>query len=49
MVSKVAPISGYNYSKTGNKKHDWSLIKYLNVLLHNKTQKQLLRCKVFFA
>ena len=27
--------------KTSNNKHDWTLVKYLNILLHNRTQKQL--------
>ena len=31
------------FSKTRNNKHDWNSIKYLNVLCHNRTQKQL-RC-----
>ena len=28
-----------------NNQHDWTLVKYLNVLHHNKTQKQL---RLFF-
>ena len=27
--------------KTSNNKYDWTSIKYLNVLHHNRTQKQL--------
>ena len=27
--------------KTSNKKHDWTFVKYLNALDHNRTQKQL--------
>ena len=27
--------------KTSNNKYDWTPIKYLNVLHHNRTQKQL--------
>ena len=30
------------FAKTSNNKHDWNPVKYLNVLHHNRTQKQLL-------
>ena len=30
-----------NYMITGNREHDWTTIKYLNILHHNRTQKQL--------
>ena len=30
-----------NAAKTSNIEHDWSPVKYLNVLPHNRTQKQL--------
>ena len=29
------------FAKTSNSKHDWNPVKYLNVLHHKKTQKQL--------
>ena len=29
-------------------KNDWTPIKYLNVLHHNRTQKQLLKIKILF-
>ena len=38
---KTAPIFDHNHQKTSNRKHDWTPIKYLNVLHHNRTQKQL--------
>ena len=31
----------YILTLTSKKEHDWTPIKYLNVLHHNKTQKQL--------
>ena len=30
-----------NSKSTNNNKHDWTPVKYLNVLNHNRTQKQL--------
>ena len=48
MVKKTAPIFDHNHSKTSNNKHDWTLMKYLNILHHNRTQKQLLKRKIFF-
>ena len=29
------------FAKTSNSKHDWNPVKYLNVLHHKRTQKQL--------
>ena len=29
------------YTLTSNNEHDWSPVKYLNVLHHNRTQKKL--------
>ena len=44
-VTKINSI-GFNHDakllcKTSNNKYDWTPIKYLNVLHHNRTQKQL--------
>ena len=30
-----------NNKKPGNNEHDWALLKYVNILHHNRTQKQL--------
>ena len=30
-------------------KHDWTQIKHLNVLHHNRTQKELLKSQVLFS
>ena len=40
---ETASIFDHNFLKTSNKhdKHDWTSIKYLNDLHHNRTQKQL--------
>ena len=35
------PIFDHSHPKKSNKKHDWNPVKYLNVLYHNRTQKQL--------
>ena len=35
------PIFDHNYPKTSNNKHGWNLVKYLNVLDHNRIKKQL--------
>ena len=40
MVKKLTLIFDHNHPKTSNNKHDWTPIKYLNVLHHNRTQKQ---------
>ena len=39
-VETTAPIFDHNHPKTSNNKHDWTHIKYLNVLHDNRTQKQ---------
>ena len=36
-----ASISQSSYEETNNNEHDWTTIKYVNVLCHNRTQKQL--------
>ena len=35
------PIFDHSHPKTSNNKDDWNPVKYLNVLHHNRTQKQL--------
>ena len=42
-VNPDAPLgkSDHSVEKTSNNKQDWTPIKYLNVLHHNRTQKQL--------
>ena len=35
--------------KTSKNRHDWTPIKYLNVLHHNRIQKQLLKKKIIFS
>ena len=35
------PILDHNHLKTSNNEHDWKRVTYLNVLLDNRTQKQL--------
>ena len=32
-------IFHHNHPKTSNNKHDWTPIRYLNVLYHNRAQK----------
>ena len=38
---KTTPIFDRSHSKISNKKYEWKAVKYLNVLHHNRTQKQL--------
>ena len=35
------PIFDHNHPKTSNNKHDWTSVKYQNVLHHNRARKQL--------
>ena len=41
MIWEAAPIFYHNHPKTSNNKHDCTPIKYLNILHHYRTQKQL--------
>ena len=40
-VKFLNSIASYNKQKQVTNKHDWTHAKYLNVLYHNRTQKQL--------
>ena len=42
------PVFDYNHPKISNSKDDWTSIKYLNVLHHNRTQMQLQYCFLIY-
>ena len=40
-ISEFHDLKDHSHPKISNDKHDWNPVKYLNVLHHNRTQKQL--------